>query len=129
MADIIGGIDLRGLRGATTVAENTAEAIWAATQEVVSEMLKRNNVEPEDIGAAIFSATEDITAAFPASGARKLPGFDMVPLFDTRQIAVEGAMERCIRVLLLVYTSLKQRDIKHVFLGRAANLRPDLKDK
>ncbi len=120
---------MRGLRGATTVEENTAEAIWAATQEVVSEMLRKNNVEPEDIGAAIFSATEDITAAFPASGARKLPGFDAVPLFDTRQIAVEGAMNMCIRVLLLVDTPLGQRDIKHVFLGRAAGLRPDLTDK
>ena len=117
---------MRGLRGATTVAENTAEAIWAATQEVVSEMLKRNNVEPEDIGAAIFSATEDITAAFPASGARKLPGFDAVPLFDTRQIAVEDAMKMCIRVLLLVNTPLKQREVQHVFLGKAANLRPDI---
>lgn len=120
---------MRGLRGATTVEENTAQAIWAATQEVVSEMLKRNNVKPEDIGAAIFSATEDITAAFPASGARKLPGFDAVPLFDARQMNVEGAMERCIRVLLLVDTDLKQREINHVFLGKAASLRPDLTGK
>ena len=117
---------MRGLRGATTVEENTAQAIWAATQEVVSEMLKRNNVKTEDIGAAIFSATEDITAAFPASGARKLTGFDAVPLFDARQMDVEGAMDKCIRVLLLVDTDLKQREIKHVFLGKAANLRPDL---
>ena len=29
---------MRGLRGATTVEENTAQAIWAATQEVVSEI-------------------------------------------------------------------------------------------
>ncbi|ORU00368.1 Chorismate mutase II [Anaerovibrio sp. JC8] len=120
---------MRGLRGATTVEENTAEAIWSATQEVVREMLKRNNVEPEDIGAAIFSATEDITAAFPASGARKLPGFDAVPLFDARQMDVDGAMEKCIRVLLLVDTPLKQREIQHVFLGKAASLRPDLTGK
>lgn len=120
---------MRGLRGAITIEENTAEAIFAATQQVVREMLQQNNVDPEDIGAAIFSATEDITAAFPASGARKLPGFDSVPLFDARQMDVEGAMERCIRVLLLVDTPLKQREIKHVFLGKAAALRPDLTAK
>ena len=118
---------MRGLRGAVTIKENTKEAIFVATQEVVTEMLKQNNVSPEDIGAAIFSATEDITAAFPASGARQLPGFDVVPLFDARQMAVEGAMKGCIRVLLLVDTPLKQREIKHVFLGEAAQLRPDLK--
>lgn len=120
---------MRGLRGAITIEENTAEAIFAATQQVVREMIQQNNVDPEDIGAAIFSATEDITAAFPASGARKLPGFDSVPLFDARQMDVEGAMERCIRVLLLVDTPLKQREIKHVFLGKAAALRPDLTAK
>lgn len=117
---------MRGLRGATTVSENTAEAIWGATQEMVSQMLQQNDVATEDIGAAIFSATEDITAAFPAAGARKLPGFDAVPLFDARQMGVENAMKMCIRALLLVDTEKKQKDIKHVFLGKAAGLRPDL---
>ena len=118
---------MRGLRGAITVEENTAEAIKTATRTIVSEMLRQNNVSTEEIGAAIFSATEDITAAFPAAGARSLPGFELVPLFDARQMAVEGAMDHCIRVLLLVDTDLTQSEVKHVFLGRAAQLRPDLK--
>lgn len=119
-------LDLRGLRGATTVKENTADAIWAATQEMVSQMLELNDIATEDIGAAIFSATEDVTAAFPAAGARKLKGFESVPLFDARQMGVEGAMKMCIRALLLVDTDKKQKEIKHVFLGEAAGLRPDL---
>ena len=117
---------MRGIRGAIVVGENKKEEIWQAAKMLLSQILRRNKVKPEDIGAAIFSATEDITAAFPASGARKLPGFDAVPLFDARQMDVEGAKEKCIRVLLLVDTDLKQREIKHVFLGKAANLRPDL---
>lgn len=118
---------MRGLRGAITVEENTEKAIIEATRQVVQAMLEANEVAAEDIGAAIFSATEDITAAFPAKGARSLPGFDMVPLFDVRQMAVEGALDHCIRVLLLVDTDKKQREIKHIFLGRAQGLRPDLR--
>lgn len=117
---------MRGIRGAITVEENTAEVIRGAARDLVAEMIKRNNVDPEDIGAAIFSATDDITAAFPASGVRQLPGFDMVPLFDARQMDVGGAMQMCIRALLLVDSDVKQRDIQHVFMGKAAQLRPDI---
>ena len=70
---------MRGIRGAITVEENTAEAVMSATQEVVKAMLEANDIRTEDIGAAIFTATEDITAVFPAKGARALPGFDLVP--------------------------------------------------
>lgn len=120
---------MRGIRGAITVEENTAEAIREATRKVVYEMITQNHIATEDIGAAIFSATDDLTAAFPASGARSLPGFDMVPLFDARQMDVENAMKMCIRVLLLVDTETRQRDIRHIFLGKAANLRPDIAEK
>ena len=120
---------MRGIRGAITVEENTAEAVMSATQEVVKAMLEANDIRTEDIGAAIFTATEDITAVFPAKGARALPGFDLVPLFDARQMDVENAMKMCIRVLLLVDTETRQRDIRHIFLGNAAKLRPDIAEK
>ena len=117
---------MRGIRGAITVEENTAEAVMEATREVVVAMLEANEVKTEDIGAAIFTATEDITAVFPAKGARAFPGFELVPLFDARQMDVDNALDHCIRVLLLVDTDKTQREIKHIFLGRAKNLRPDL---
>lgn len=117
---------MRGIRGAITVDENTESAIMTATQEVVTQMLQANDIATEDIGAAIFTATDDITAAFPAKGARMLEGFTTVPLFDARQMDVDNAMKMCIRVLLLVDTDKKQREIKHIFLGEAARLRPDL---
>lgn len=117
---------MRGIRGAITVEENTAEAVIGATREVVGAMLEANGIATEDIGAAIFTATEDITAAFPARGARSLPGFELVPLFDARQMAVENSLDHCIRVLLLVDTDKKQHEVRHIFLGRAKKLRPDL---
>ena len=95
---------------------------------MVREMCRVNEILPEDIGAAIFSATEDLTAAFPAAGARVLPGFSLVPLFDARQMDVTGSLMMCIRALFLVNTDKAQKDIHHVYLGRAARLRPDLAD-
>lgn len=117
---------MRGIRGAITVDKNEADAIRTAARELTQEMVDLNNVSPEDVGALIFTATEDITAAFPASGARRIPGFEFVPLFDARQMAVDDGLPMCIRALMLVDTDKKQRDIRHVYLGGAAALRPDI---
>ena len=117
---------MRGIRGATTVERNDKEEIWQAAQELVRALVDANGIAPEDIGAAIFSVTEDLTAAFPSTGARRLPGFDLVPLFDARQCAIEDSLPRCIRVLLLVNTDVPQSEIHHVYLRAAAKLRPDL---
>ena len=117
---------MRGIRGAITVGRNEKEEIWQAAQELVTEILRTNNITPADIGAAIFSVTEDLTAAFPSTGARRLPGFDLVPLFDARQCAVEDSLPRCIRVLLLVDTNCSQKEMHHIYLRGAAGLRPDL---
>lgn len=118
---------MRGIRGAITVEQDEKEAIWQAAAEMVTAMLKENDIAPEDIGAAIFSQTEDLTSAFPSAGVRRLvPGFDLVPLFDARQLAIEGSLAHCIRVLLLVDTDKPQRDIHHIYLGGARSLRPDI---
>jgi chorismate mutase len=117
---------MRGIRGAITVERNDKEEIWQAAQELIAELLRTNDIAASDIGAAIFSVTEDLTAAFPTAGARRITGFDLVPLFDARQCAIEDSLPRCIRVLLLVNTERAQTDIHHVYLREAAHLRPDL---
>jgi chorismate mutase len=118
---------MRGIRGAITVEENSQAKIYLAVRLMVVEMTRMNHITPADIGAAIFSATEDLTAAFPAAGARAVPGFENVPLFDTRQMAVEGGLPKCIRALFLVDKDVPQTDIHHVYLGGAIHLRPDLR--
>ena len=117
---------MRGIRGAITIKNDTESEIVAAVRWMVTEMIRHNGVKPDDIGAVIFSATEDITAAFPAAGARQIPGFDSVPLFDTRQMAVEESLPLCIRALVLADTDKPQKAIRHVYLGEAALLRQDL---
>ena len=117
---------MRGIRGAITVGRNEKEEIWQAAQELITELLRTNAISADDIGAAIFSVTEDLTAAFPTAGVRRIAGFDLVPLFDARQCAIEDSLPRCIRVLLLVNTDVPQSKIHHVYLRAAAELRPDL---
>ncbi len=117
---------MRGIRGAITVKENSKKAIYDAAQRLMEEIIKKNEIYAEDIGVIIFSMTEDLTAAFPTAGIREIPGFDVVPLFDVRQLAIENSLKKCIRVLLLVDTNKSQRDIRHVYLDGAKILRPDL---
>lgn len=116
---------MKGLRGATT-AENTIEDISNSVVTLVNEIIAANEILVEDIGAVIFSATKDLDAIFPAACARKIDGFSAVPLFDCQQMEVEGAIEKCIRVLLLVDTNKKQKDLKHIYQKGAKALRPDL---
>lgn len=55
----------RGVRGATTCAENTREAILEATHELLTLLIEANGIEPEDIASAIFTTTPDLNAEFP----------------------------------------------------------------
>lgn len=117
---------MRGIRGAITVNENSRGKIWQAAQLLITEILSLNELHAEDIGAIIFSTTEDLTAAFPSSAVRQLPELRLIPLFDTREPAVENSLPMCIRVLILADVDKKQNEIHHVYLGGAKNLRPDL---
>lgn len=115
----------RGVRGATTVSENTRDAILLATRQMLALMIRRNEIESEDIGSAIFTVTRDLDAEFPALAARQL-GWLEVPLLCGYEIEVAGSLPMCIRVLLHWNTSKTQDEIDHVYIHEAVKLRPDL---
>lgn len=116
---------MRGIRGATTVIENTAEAINQATQELLEKMLLDNALEYEQICSIIFTVTPDLNASFPAEAARAM-GMTLVPLLNALEIPVPGRLERAIRVMMHVETERKQDQIKHIYLRGAVVLRPDI---
>lgn len=118
---------LRALRGATTTDDDAGPAIVDATVELLREMLARNDVEHDDIVSVVFTATPDLTAEFPAAAARHV-GISDVPLLCATEIAVAGAVGRCIRVLMHVYTSLEPAALRHVYLHAARQLRTDLRE-
>ncbi len=99
--------------------------IAAATAELLEQMMERNDVEPSDIVSLVFTATPDLVAAFPAVAARQL-GLADVPLLCAQEIPVPGAVPRCIRVLMHLYTSRDYASLRHVYLGEAKSLRADL---
>jgi chorismate mutase len=113
------------VRGATQVDANERDAILEGTSELVTEVLKRNDLEQDDLISIVFTATPDLTAEFPAYAARLL-GLTDVPLLCTTEIAVPGSMPRVLRLLAHVETSLTRREIRHVYLRGASALRTDL---
>ncbi|MEW6541279.1 MAG: chorismate mutase [Bacillota bacterium] len=116
---------VRGIRGANTVEDNTRAAIFQATRELLETVVRDNELQLEDIVSVFLTLTPDLDADFPATAARDM-GWDRVPLLCATEINVPGAMPRCLRVLMHVHTGRSQNEIKHVYLGRTAALRPDL---
>jgi chorismate mutase len=116
---------VRGIRGATTVGENTSEAILEGTRRLLLALQEANSFELDDVVTVFFTVTPDLNAAFPATAAREL-GWDRVPLLGAVEADVPGAPRRCVRVLVQVYTERDPSGLHHVYLGEAARLRPDL---
>lgn len=119
---------IRGVRGATTCDANAEDAILRVTVELLQQMAEVNGVESDEIAAIIFTSTPDLTAAFPAEAARRLK-WSMVPLMSATEVAVPGALQRCIRALMLWNTPRSQEEVVHVYLRGATALRPDLKER
>ena len=118
---------VRGLRGATTVDSDTVEQVTERSQELMREIMVRNDLTEDDIVSALFTSTADVTSIFPATAIRAI-GFGAVPLLCAAEIAVSGAMPLCIRVLMHVHTTKSRAEIHHVYLHGAQGLRDDLPD-
>jgi chorismate mutase len=115
----------RGVRGATTVPDNTSEAILEATRELLESMVAVNGIHVQDVASAIFTATPDLNAAFPAQAAREI-GWHDVPLLSAQEIPVPGALPHTIRILLHWNTSVSSQNIRHIYINGAETLRPDI---
>jgi len=115
---------LWAVRGAAQAERNDEASILGATEELMRELMRRNELAPEDFVSVILTCTEDLNAQFPAVGARAV-GLDQVPLLCNRELDVPGAMERVIRVLAHYYGPVGHRP-QHVYLGETKKLRADL---
>src|SRR5690606_10129607 len=114
----------RGIRGATTAAANTAEDILEATQGPVQALIGLNDLNTEDIASAIARTTPHLTAIFPATAARSF-GWTEVPMVCSHEMAVPGALEKAVRVLVHVNTTKSASEIRHAYLKGAKQLRPE----
>jgi chorismate mutase len=117
-------VKVRALRGAITVEHNDADAILDATEELLREVMQRNELQTEHMISCIFTTTGDLDAEFPAVAARRI-GLSAVPLLGAREMDRPGALPRVIRVLVHCYAD-PERAAQHVYLREAVQLRQDL---
>jgi chorismate mutase len=116
---------VRALRGATTVDVDDRDHVLARVEVLLSAMFERNDLQADDLISVIFTATPDLHAVFPAEAARRF-GLGHVPLLCARELDVEGAVPRCVRVLMHLTTERSPGELRHVYLENARSLRDDL---
>lgn len=120
-----GDMRVRALRGATTIDHDEREHVIARTQELIATLFERNGLTEDDLISIVFTATDDISSAYPAEAAREA-GITHVPLLCARELEIDGGISRCIRLLVHAYTSRPVRELRHPYLHDARQLRTDL---
>ncbi len=115
----------RGVRGATTVTRNDTDEILEATRELLTMIVRVNEIEIEDVASIYLTTTRDLDATYPAFAARQLGWFDTALLCGHEMVVPDG-LPLCIRVLFHWNTTKKPSEIGHIYLRDAKSLRPDL---
>jgi chorismate mutase len=116
---------VRGIRGATTVENNSREEILEATRELLSAIVEANAIEHDHVASIIFTTTVDLNAEFPAVAARE-DGWTDVALQCMHDMNVAGSLSRCVRILMHVNTERSNAELQHIYLRGARRLRADL---
>ena len=112
----------RGIRGATIAEENTAEAIYAATRELLNGLIDANGITEREVAAIYFTMTPDLNAGFPAAAARQA-GWNNTALMGGTEIAVPGSLSKCIRILILFNTDKEPQELVTLYLNGTEVLR------
>lgn len=113
------------IRGATTIDVDSEIEIKEKVSELLNEIVKRNELNLEDIVCIMFSTTSDIHSYYPAKAARET-GFFSCALYSSIEPEIFGALKKCIRVMVLCEI---ERQAVHVYLRGAINLRKDISKK
>lgn len=115
---------VKAVRGATSVSKNRGEEILSSVTELVSTLIKVNNIEENQIVSIQFSVTRDLQAVNPATALRTI-GFSNVPLFCSQEPKIRGALKRIVRVMITLDLN-QDKKLVPIYLGEAKKLRPDL---
>lgn len=113
------------IRGAITIEENNKDCIIKNSEILLNEILSKNNLMKEDIVNIIFTATKDITKAYPAIATRNL-GINNCSIMCLQEMYVEDSIKMCIRIMVTANININKNDIKHIYLKGARRLRPDI---
>lgn len=120
---------VRGIRGATTVENDTPEEVIGATRELMIQLIEANDIHPEDIAGAWFTTTRDVSSEFPAIAARQL-GWTEVPLLCGHEMDVDRdnprSISKCVRVLVMINTEKPASAMRFIYLRGASAIKQDL---
>ncbi|RJK93124.1 chorismate mutase [Vallicoccus soli] len=116
---------VRAIRGATQLEADEREHLLTSTEELVSEILRANDLGLDQLISMVFTATPDLHAEFPALAARNL-GIGDVPLMCAQELDVAGALPRVVRVMVHAEMDAPRSAVRHVYLRGATALRRDL---
>ncbi|MGW6224865.1 chorismate mutase [Streptomyces olivaceus] len=116
---------VRAVRGAVQLERDEAGHMSQQVAALLTAVLERNGLTPDDLISLWFTATPDLHSDFPAVAARGL-GITDVPLICAQELHVEGAMPRVVRILAHIESDRPRAEIAHVYLGAAAALRKDI---
>ena len=114
----------RGVRGATTIENDTPQEILDGTEELLVRLIEANNIQPQDVASVMFTTSPDIVSEYPALAARKIGWVDNA-LLCGHEMAVPRGLKKCIRILIHWNTGKSLEEIKHIYLKNATSLRPD----
>ena len=117
---------VNSIRGAVTVKKNNVKEIKNATTLLLSELFKQNELDESKIINIIFTVTDDLDSMNPAMITREKFKLGSTAMLCVQEMKVKGSLSKCIRVLIQTYTKLPKGKIKHIYLGKAESLRPDL---
>ena len=116
----------RGVRGAITCDANTREAVLEATLQLLALMIRHNGIEAPDVASALFTTTQDLDAEFPAVAARRLKGWNQVPMMCYHELDAKHSLGMCIRILIHWNTEKTSAEITPIYAKGAQKLRADL---
>ncbi len=119
---------VRAFRGAITAESNTEAEILEKTGILYDEIVRKNSLCADDFVCIFFSLTPELDKVFPARAVRE-KGICDVPLMCFAEIPVEGALKNCIRIMILSESDKSRAEIKHIYMGGATALRPDIAGK
>lgn len=116
---------MRAIRGAISVDKNNRKDILQETKKLLKRIILENQIQTEEIVSIIFTATSDLDSVYPAVAAREI-GLDKIPLLCFQEMEVKNSLRKCIRIMIYVNRDCSLEEVNHIYLNKAAYLRPDL---
>ena len=119
-------MSILAIRGATTVESNTKEEILKETSNLMKTIIKENNLDTDDMISMCFTMTNDLDAVYPAVAVRDILNITDIPMLNYEEKYIQGSLRKCIRVMIYIESNKTKKDVKHIYLNKAKELRKDL---